>query len=510
MTDANESHWTGRSIGPFEIEAEIGTSRWGAVYRALQPALKRSVALKVLSPELAQHPHYIASFREEARLSAQIIHGQIVAVYEAGAAAGLHYCAMELMDGPPLPEFLRQGQAVDEHHLLVAMADAAEALDFLWRREIPHPSPRAETLLTNRSGRVKLIDVVPTDVAASLSPQEDLVALGTLLAETVNAISEIRRPIGELLERMVGAPDRPPFASLAEVVTAARNLDRTLFPATMPAKAGAEASLPRKNKQALVIMIIAGIASALATLLWFQPWRGTNTIFIPALPPAPADIGTMVAIPAGEFLYQNGEKRTTKSYFIDKYEVTIGQYKIFLDAATSRGVPEHPFAGHKDHTPLYWAEIHKAIETRVPLNGIRLTWDSPIFAVDYYDAYSYAVWRGKRLPTDEEWEKAARGTDGRRYPWGETFDPAKLPVRGPWSLVYQFRGDTSPYGVVALAGNVSEWIAPPPKAKRDETIIRGGSWKDTDVPLINRVTVHPPDYRSETVGFRCATDREVK
>jgi formylglycine-generating enzyme required for sulfatase activity len=258
-------------------------------------------------------------------------------------------------------------------------------------------------------------------------------------------------------------------------------------------------------------MAIVAIASALATLLWFQPWRGTNSIFVPALPPPPTDLGSMVAIPAGEFLYQDGEKRTTKAFYLDKYEVTIGQYKKFLDAiAAGVSVPEHPFAGRKDHTPNFWKEIQQAIERQVPLNGLRFTWDSPIFVVDYYDAYSYAAWRGKRLPTDEEWEKAARGTDGRRYPWGATFDAAKLPVRGPWSLVYDGRGDRSPYGVMALAGNVSEWIAPPPKAKRDATVIRGGSWKDTDVPVTNRITDRSPDWRSDTLGFRCAADKEVK
>jgi formylglycine-generating enzyme required for sulfatase activity len=510
MAESNGQNWVGRTIGPYQIEAQIGTSRWGAVYRALQPSLKRSVALKVLSPELAVHPHHIASFREEARLAAQIIHGQIAAVYEAGAAGGLHYCAMELMDGPSLDEFLRAGAAVDEHHLLVALADAAEALDFLWRRQIPHPVPTREHLLTNRAGRIKLIDVVPTDAAASLSPQEDLLSLGSLLAEIVNSISEVRRPIGELLEQMLGAPGRQPFASLADVVNAARALDRTLFPAAISAKPGTNTPT-HKNRQTLIVLVIAGVAAAVATLLWLQPWRGPAVVRVPPLPPPPSDIETMVAIPAGEFIYQNGEKRSTNAYYIDKYEVTIGQYKRFLDAiAAGTVVPEHPFAGHKDHTPNFWKEIVQSIATRVPLNGVRLAWNSPIFAVDYYDAYSYAAWRGKRLPTDEEWEKAARGTDGRRYPWGATFDAAQLPVRGPWSLVYDFRGDRSPYGVIAMAGNVSEWIAQPPKAGRDAVVIRGGAWRDTEVELTQRVTDRAPTWRSDTLGFRCAADRDVK
>ncbi len=505
----------GKMVGPFQIEAEIGTSRWGKIYRAFQPSLKRNVALKVLSPEFAVDPHAIASFREEARLAAQIIHGHIAAVYEAGTAGGVHYCAMELMDGPALLEFLRDGEKVNEHHLLTVIAEAGEALDFLWKHQIPHPVPTADHVMTDHTGRVKLIDVVPTDLAASLSVADDIMGLGVLLAEQVNQIAEVHHSIAETLERMMSAPNRKPFASLSELVAQARTLDHTMFPPPPPAKPGLEKLQTKKEKPVLAIVAISVGALLFIALAVWQPWNRPSGATSAKVPMAPADLGTMVAVPAGEFIFQDGEKKVTGEFYIDKYEVTFGEYKKMLDFIARGGVPpEHPFAGRKDHRPANWDLIVQAITTGGLFNETRLTWDSPVFGVDWYDAYAYAGWRGKRLPTELEWEKAARGAEGRLFPWGEKFDPSKAATTAgrsiAWLLVYAFPGDISPYGIVNMAGGVSEWVMPPDKHPRNLAVLRGGSWREGEVLLTRRNAEFTRHYRTAATGFRCAADRDVK
>lgn len=131
---------------------------------------------------------------------------------------------------------------------------------------------------------------------------------------------------------------------------------------------------------------------------------------------------------------------TLPRYYIDRYEATNREYKRFTDAT-----------GHR--VPAGWIEQTYPVEKG----------EHPVVHVDWYDADTYCRWAGKRLPTEEEWEKAARGTDGRLYPWGNTFDPKHANISTAPEISGQAfsvnRGETSesPYGVEGLIGNVWEW-----------------------------------------------------
>jgi formylglycine-generating enzyme required for sulfatase activity len=143
--------------------------------------------------------------------------------------------------------------------------------------------------------------------------------------------------------------------------------------------------------------------------------------------------------------------------------------------------------------------------------------DHPVVVVSHDDALAYAAWLSRktgmrwRLPTEAEWEKAARGTDGRRFPWGDEFDPSRLNSHdsGPFDTlpVGSFHGGDSPFGLTDAAGQVYEWTST--AAGEGRYIVKGGSWDDSGCGICRPAARHSrPEYLKHIlIGFRLVRER---
>lgn len=260
----------GKTLRTYRIQEQIGVSRWGKVYRAFQSSMSRTAAVRVLSPELAARPGQTEQFLEESGADARMIHPHLVLIYQAGQAEGTYFCAMEYMDGPPLPEFLRAGDEVNEHHLLQTVAGVARALDFLWHRQVPHQPPVDKNVLTMTDGTVKLVNVQPVEAPPSQSPQEDLVKLGVMVATLANNIAPVSKPTSRFVERMLGTEGREPLGSLAEVADAAEALDLKLFSSADSGEPTSEKNEPKRIKPLMVIVIGFLVLLLVVVALWFR------------------------------------------------------------------------------------------------------------------------------------------------------------------------------------------------------------------------------------------------
>ena len=133
----------------------------------------------------------------------------------------------------------------------------------------------------------------------------------------------------------------------------------------------------------------------------------------------------------------------------------------------------------------------------------------PVIFISFYGAQSYAQWAKKRLPNEQEWEKGARGTDGRIYPWGNRFDKALCnsfeDKHGGTTSVDTYHEGKDPYGCYDMVGNVWEWTSSFYDKDRDTYVLRGGSWHSNQdfCRCAARNNIHP-DFRSDNGGFRCA------
>lgn len=235
--------------------------------------------------------------------------------------------------------------------------------------------------------------------------------------------------------------------------------------------------------------------------------------------------GAMRLVAGGDFVMGNdtgeADERPAHTvslpdFYIDKYEVTNADYKRFCDAT------QHPY-------PLnpWWTK--ESLNTEDYFNQFP---DSPVIGISWNDAAAYAAWAGKRLPTEQEWEKAASWSPGpnptkRLYPWGDAADRsrANLLANAPVPVT-QFATGASAYGVYNLAGNVSEWVdsyyqSYPGNPTADANygtrfrVVRGGTFQKTVADArTTRRSFEPPTYQTQPtdeqelkaslIGFRCA------
>ncbi len=285
-----------------------------------------------------------------------------------------------------------------------------------------------------------------------------------------------------------------------------------------------------------------GVPSApAATLPAPAVMQPTPTIMIQM---AQADGMVMVYIPAGEFQMGSESGRDNErpvhpvnldAYWIDKTEVTNAMFARYVKETAYRTGAE---VNGKSNVLIgsEWVEINGATwqHPRKRSDNIQGMDEYPVVHVTWIDAQNYCRWAGRRLPTEAEWEKAARGTDGRAYPWGdaplETDEEVQTGDEGLYggfqflAPAGSFPDTISPYGVTDMAGNVWEWVAdwynenfysrspdenPTGPASGQYRVLRGGSWVFTgkNIRASDRGKGDPFSPYSR-VGFRCAMDAE--
>lgn len=239
-----------------------------------------------------------------------------------------------------------------------------------------------------------------------------------------------------------------------------------------------------------------------------KPWIDLADQKGPLLTPPSDPTANMVLIPAGTFLYgEDNEELDMPAFFIDRYEVSQAEYALFLRYVRETGDHSHCNAQEahaKDHTPLNWG--------RPDITDPQF----PVVGLDYWDVYAYAGWVGKRLPTEQEWEKAARGTEGRLYPWGEDWDDRLCnwgPSPGnPRTLlpVDSMPEGQSPFGCFHMLGNAAEWTASFIDEAKGTHCGRGYCWRiGHRVPYLTTYRMPgPTNLRDEGSGLRCALDAQ--
>jgi serine/threonine-protein kinase len=535
-------------IGKYELLQPLGGGM-SHVFRARDTVIGRTVAIKILNEAASANQDAKARFLREAKMAGGISHPNIMAVYDFGEDKGRPYMVMEFLRGENLLQAIRGGRTGDREAKLQTSLQVCKALEQMHVQGMVHRDVKPDNVHVGEDGVVKLVDfgiARTADLGLTqegftlgtpyyMSPEQvrgrdvtalaDIYSFGILLFELFTAAKPIQREkveqifyaiLNEPLDlaplRAAGAPES--ICKLVERCTAKepsqrpqnfREIRQILERALQPVSPAASAPVPALPwKPAAAVLGSVALAAALYFATRSHPEPKVSP---PAKNEAPAatistPAGEMVLIPAGRFLSgPKNEPVEMPAFYMDRTEVTNAAWERFC---AEKKIPLP--AGFRGDQPGY-----------------------PVVNITFTEAQAFAIWAGKRLPNKHEWEKAARGADGRAYPWGNDKNPEKANVEDNRRLqshvlgpVTGFADGASSFGVLQMAGNawefVDERIAPSPGALAafGETMkpaptadepwytTRGGGF---DTPLIENATwewsAAPARHRGPAIGFRC-------
>jgi formylglycine-generating enzyme required for sulfatase activity len=514
----------GTRLGDYKLLREIQRDADFALYEAEQTSIGRHVALKTLYRKHRKDINWVQGFVNEASARASVNHPSISLVYECDQELGVNFYTLELVDAPSLSDLARRRSDLDDAVLWKVLSAASSVLIYLRDAGMSHRLFTAQSILIVKGAEPRIANPV-RGRGNPLSVEEERKQM-ELLADAISPFlkkSGTDPALFSMVDRM--GTDR------IDAINSIEGLNKALHPPD-PKEGLSSAELAKMtaketDRTALVVGSLIGLLIVAGAIITFLV-MGTK--------PEVRDLDVMTKIPAGQFPFQNGEEVELPEFWIGRFEVTISEYAEFLaDLAANpqkAALVRHPDqpAEKVSYEPDKWGQYYKVALKGGKFFGGVMDPNCPVVGVDWWDAHAYATWHGGRLPTEQEWEKAARGRSGSVYPWGDTLENANFnsgldheatdtvaagSIDGHkfWCPVDAMMSDESRYGVIGLAGNVSEWTATwdthPDFPDRKVPLKRGASFATASgFELTARRAAESPGEKNFWTGFRIASESE--
>lgn len=528
----------GKTIGHFVIEARIRDLENETFYRATQTNIGRLVILRILKPDAAKDPVKAAQFMDDARAKAKVTHTLVTTVYESGEHEGVAFYSNEAVVAPTLEDMIDNERKIDTTTALQIIKSVGEVFDFFDKEGIARVTLLPRHIILKPGSAPRLSNLACKEPPTPIDQQQEIQNLLNLLVPLLAADKSLATAHSTLTEIQNSDPATTTWASIAKLAESrmpkAAPADADKIQSQTITRSRALKESKKMSRRNVIIYSAVSLTLTLAACFFVIKAFTKNDVHV-------KDLGKMIEIPTGDITIQ-GQSVKVPAFKISKYEVTISEYAAFLNDLKEHpekaAQVEHPNQPRgKSHIPSGWADMTEITPPNPGYYSRAKRWgryqdsplsiDSPVFGVDWYDAYAYAKWKGQRLPTEQEWERAARGEKGFKHPWGDEFnnklantgsdfnpDPKAEPkIDGfkRWSPVDKPKTDKSSFGVQGMAGNVFEWTdtwAQDAERTGDKVpVYRGGSWKAPDENTALRRGTKLTEFQSDdALGFRTAQD----
>jgi hypothetical protein len=497
-------NFSGRSFGPYSVLSPAGPHPLGRLYWAKHQQLERKVQLLV-------PPTGSRTFSKEIRAYARLNHASVYSLYESIPSEDRIFVALEPVIHPTLLHIQNQSTPLTLLSGARLANTLASVLSEMESSSIPSRllGPYDYTLSPNGTPRLR------NPVAYLGLPESSHFENSNQLASLLESLLPPSPATSTLLKIL-----RNPGTSAFDLLIQTRNFERQLADVQEVHVRDEEIEAAKKMIKARILrrwtIVIGSLAAVVFLIIAYRTIYGRLFLDLP---------GTLdheeILVPAGH-VSVSGSDMDVQDFYLDRHEVTIGQYEKFLEALpkiedwktllppTTTGTQSKI----EDFEPPGWKDILNRARRGDEYNGqIRITRDTPVFLVNYPSAYAYAKWKNRRLPSMSEWLRAASGNDRRTYPWGTNSDAlginlgigikeSELNTYDHMMTAESNPADIGPFKHFDLGGNLSEWLDSPNPLTR---VFIGGNFRDL-FPVSNAKSTRVTDSTTGApfIGFRTA------
>jgi serine/threonine-protein kinase len=545
----------GTQLGKYVIREKLGSGGKGVVFKVMDKLEEREKAIKMVPPRIADSPLAFKHLKKELNTAACIIHPNVVKVLGLEEHDGHYFIVMEYIEGKNLEQILAESSTgkLEESKVIDIMQKIAKGLCEIHKKKVIHRDIKPANIMVTTKNQVKILDFgISYQVTRSMTelvgehqwqgtwPYMAPEQLSTRYGRENNQVDiwGFGVTIYQLLSGEFPFTNKDQIKDIHENPYELEGVSAEIKNIVMKC-------LEKDRKKRFIDM--EEVLAALKTISIESREAVKEKRVDPVVPKPPlltpipgtgkevkeTDIGDgiiMVSIPPGKFTMGSNEYDREKpphevyldGYRMGKYAVTIKQYMQFVYETKSH-YPEWLEEGSQYHIKTGSDDYYKKFVTDE---------NCPIVGVSWEDARAYCDWLSNKtglnfkLPTEAQWEKAARGTDGRKYPWGNREPDDTLAnfegKIGKTTPVGSYPDGASPYGLLGMAGNVWEWCSdwygsdyyknaskknPPGPESGPFRVMRGGGWYfyAVDLRCSNRFIVYP-SFRNSFVGFRLCQD----
>lgn len=491
----------GKQVGDYLIGDLITRETNTLTYSATQVSVQREVILCSLANDLKTDTVSRTEFIADVQIKASVDHPLISSVLEGVKNDTQCFFAMEKLHGSTLETIHEKGSSISPINTVRVIRNIASANQYLESQEIATLPLTPQHVFIDDKFHCRLCNRAVKGKINPNTATQDKQLIGQLFHDLLEPGQPGSTRTGSLLDFMAD-PHRDIPLTWTQIYNLSDEVERQLAQARQlakpkdynPIQSPTMRMTPAISSSVITKLIPAiAIGAILAGLIYYFSTRKPIT--------KEREIPDMARVPAGHYPGPDGVPIRLREFWIDAHEVTIGEYAKFLQALNILNEDQKTVYQHEDqpntkttHHPDDWENLYAAAKNGILWNNLEVDLNYPVVGVDWWDAYAYGEWKGRRLPTREEWYAACSAGS----------DPGKL-VGSGWAPVDQTEKTT--HGIYGLAGNVSEWMRkrtlnPADPSMPARYIISGASYLRPKHGARAREWVETRNLRRADLGFR--------